>query len=191
MDEIDIESEPRSVILWKAVVGAVILVFLVGLGFMLVRNYREVGDRAARRAIEAAERARVARTVIENELEEELKVCFAKVEELEVGDVVSPEVGRADYVAEFFDGAGQVLVSGSLRGKTLSIDVGRVGFPPMAVKAGLLSQFRACMKKRKTKVKWMVRDFEWSALDVNMVPAASGKGFAPGHLSKFGWEAGI
>ncbi|MFM9873324.1 MAG: hypothetical protein ACKVQS_07660 [Fimbriimonadaceae bacterium] len=191
VDNQEFEAEPRGVLLGKAVVGAVFLIVLIGLGMMLARNYREVGDRAASRAMEAAERARVARVVIEKELIEELKVPFGKVEQLEVGDVVSLEVGRAEYVAEFFDGAGQVLVSGSLRGKNLSIAVGRVGFPPMEVKAGLLSQFRACMRKRKTTTKWMGRGFEWSAMDVNMVPASSGKGFAPGYLSKFGWEVGI
>jgi len=191
VDEIETDSEPRGVILGKAALGAAMLVVLVGVFMMLVKNYREVGDRAAREALEAAERARVAQKVIEAELPDELKLVFGKVEELEVLDVVSPDRKRSDFVAQFSDGLDEVEVSGGLVGKELTIVVSRVGQPPMGVKAGLLSQFRACMKKRKTKTTWVGRDVEWSAESVNMVPATSGKGFAPGYLSRFEWVAEI
>jgi hypothetical protein len=187
----EIESEPRGVILGKAVVGSIMVVVVVGIIMLLAKNYREVGDRAARRALEAAERARVARVVIEEVLPEELELAFAKVEELEVMDVVSSDESRSDFVGQFSDGLAVVEVSGNLKGKELLIVASRVGQPPMAVKAGLLSQFRACMKKRKTNTPWIGRKIEWSAESVNMVSAPSGKGFAPGYLSKFEWVAGI
>ncbi len=187
MDIEENESEPREVILGKTIVGSVIAIIVVAGIFMMARNYREVGDRAANKAAEAAERARRAAVVIEKRVPKELAVVFKKVEDFEVRDVVSNAPDEASYVAEFSDGAGVVLVNGSLLGKELKIEVGREGFPPMEVKAGFLHMAKVSMKKRTVGTTWLGRKFKWSPLGVNMVPAVSGKGFAPGYLSQFEW----